>query len=43
VLGLNDDAVTIRENEQAIVEAGFSRGLIKAAPPEIRTGKESLS
>lgn len=39
VLGLNDDAVTIRENEQAIVEAGFSRGLIKAAPPEIRTGK----
>ncbi|MFH1189588.1 MAG: glutamate synthase subunit beta [Candidatus Omnitrophota bacterium] len=29
VLGLNDDAVTIRENELAIIEYGFRNGLIK--------------
>ncbi len=39
VLGLNNDPVTIRENELAIVEAGFTHGLIKASPPASRTGK----
>ncbi|MDD3906122.1 MAG: glutamate synthase subunit beta [Candidatus Omnitrophica bacterium] len=32
VLGLNDDPVTIRENELAIVEFGFKNGLIKPRP-----------
>ncbi|MFA5112807.1 MAG: glutamate synthase subunit beta [Candidatus Margulisiibacteriota bacterium] len=39
VLGINDDPVTIRENELAIVEHGFRHGLIKPKPPEKRTGK----
>jgi glutamate synthase (NADPH) small chain len=39
VLGLNDDPVTIRENELAVVEKGYSQGLIKARPPVTRTGK----
>ncbi len=39
VLGLNDDAVTIRENELAIVEFGFQNGLIKPRPPVKRTQK----
>jgi glutamate synthase (NADPH/NADH) small chain len=40
VLGLNNDPVTIRENELAIVEAGFTHGLIRAVPPVSRTGKK---
>ncbi|MFA5388734.1 MAG: glutamate synthase subunit beta [Candidatus Omnitrophota bacterium] len=40
VLGLNDDAVTIRENELAIVEAGFKKGLIKPDKPAKKTGKK---
>jgi len=40
VLGINDDPVTIRENELAIIEYGFKHGLIKAKPPEKRTGKK---
>lgn len=39
VLGLNDDAVTIRENELAIVESGFENGLIKPSRIRDRTGK----
>ena len=39
VLGLNDDAVTIRENELAIVEFGFKAGLIKPVPVGKKTGK----
>jgi glutamate synthase (NADPH/NADH) small chain len=39
VLGLNDEAVTIRENELAIIEHGFSTGIIKPLSPRIRTGK----
>ena len=39
VLGLNDDPVTIRENELAIVEYGFSKGLIKPRHISKRTGK----
>ncbi|MGD9015299.1 MAG: glutamate synthase subunit beta [Candidatus Omnitrophota bacterium] len=40
VLGLNDDAVTIRENELAVVEFGFKNGLIKPRQINNRTGKK---
>jgi len=40
VLGLNDDPVTIRENELAIIEAGFKNGLIRPSRIENRTGKK---
>jgi len=40
VLGLNDDAVTIRENELAVVEFGFRNGFIKPAPAKNRTLKK---
>lgn len=40
VLGINDDPVTIRENELAIVENAFQNGHIKARPPKSRTGKK---
>ncbi len=39
VLGINDDPVTIRENELAIIEHAFKKGLIKARPPKERTKK----
>jgi glutamate synthase (NADPH/NADH) small chain len=38
VLGINDDPVTIRENELGIVENGFKKGLIKPRKVK-RTGK----
>ena len=40
VLGINDDPVTIRENELAIIEYAFKHGFIKAQPPIKRTGKK---
>ena len=40
VLGINDDPVTIRENECAIIEQAFARGLIRSQPPKTRTGKK---
>jgi len=40
VLGLNDNAVTIRENELAVIEHAFAQGLITARRPEKRTGKK---
>ena len=40
VLGINDDPVTIRENELAIIEYAFQNGLIKPNPPQKRTGRE---
>ncbi len=40
VLGINDDPVTIRENELAIIEYAFKMGLIKPQPPLKRTGKK---
>ena len=40
VLGINDDPVTVRENELAIIEHAFAGGLIKARPPKTRTGKK---
>jgi len=40
VLGINDDPVTIRQNELAIIEHAFKTGLIKPQPPHKRTGKK---
>jgi len=40
VLGINDDPVTIRENELAIVEAGFKNGWIRPRRIEKRTTKK---
>ncbi|MFA6320655.1 MAG: glutamate synthase subunit beta [Candidatus Omnitrophota bacterium] len=40
VLGINDDPVTIRENELAIVERAFRSGQIKARPPKKKTGRK---
>jgi len=40
VLGINDDPVTIRENELAIIEYAFQKGLLKPQPPKKRTGKQ---
>jgi glutamate synthase (NADPH/NADH) small chain len=40
VLSINDDAITIRENELAIIEHAFKSGLIKSKPPVKRTGKK---
>jgi glutamate synthase (NADPH) small chain len=40
VLNINQEPVTIRENEVAIVEKAFSEGYIKAVPPKNRTGKK---
>ncbi len=39
VLGINDDPVTIKGIELAIVERAFDEGWIKASPPVTRTGK----
>ncbi|MBN1384363.1 MAG: glutamate synthase subunit beta [Elusimicrobia bacterium] len=40
VLGLNNDAVTIRENELAVIEYGFKKGLLKPCIIKNRTGKK---
>ena len=40
VLGINADAVTIKQIEVTIIEHAFNEGWIKAAPPESRTGKK---
>lgn len=40
VLAIHDEAVTIRENESATVEQAFEAGIIKANPPQSRTGKK---
>ena len=40
VLGINDDAVTIRENELAVIELGFKKGLIRPNIVNKRTGKK---
>jgi len=39
VLAINDDTVTIRENELSIIEHAFKNGLIRPRPPKKRTGK----
>lgn len=40
VLSINDNAVTIRENEVAIVERAFIDGYVVPKPPKKRTGKK---
>lgn len=40
VLGINDDSVTIRENELAIIEYAFKKNIIKPNSPKNRTGKK---
>lgn len=37
--GLNGDAVSVRENENAIIENAYEKGLIKPHKPSVRTGK----
>jgi len=39
VLGINDEPVTIRQVELAIIEKGFERGYLNARPPAQRAGK----
>jgi glutamate synthase (NADPH/NADH) small chain len=39
VLGINDDPVTIRENELGIIEYAFRAGLVTPNPPHRRSGK----
>lgn len=41
VLGINDDPVTIRENELAVIEEAFKKGFIKPRPPKKRSGKKA--
>lgn len=38
--GANGDAVTVRNNEYAIVENAYTNGYAKANPPKVRTGKK---
>lgn len=40
VLNIDEEPVTIRENEAAIVEYAFAEGYIVPSPPEVRTGKK---
>jgi glutamate synthase (NADPH) small chain len=40
VLNINQEPVTIRENEVAIIEKAFAEGYIKPEPPKTRTGKK---
>jgi len=40
VLGINDDPVTIKENELAIIEYAFQMGLVKPSRLKKRTGRE---
>ncbi len=40
VLGINDDPITIREDELDIIEHAFKQGWIKPNPPKKRTGKK---
>ena len=38
--GLHGDPVSIKENERAIIERAYDKGLAEAKPPAIRTGKK---
>jgi glutamate synthase (NADPH/NADH) small chain len=40
VLGFNDEPVTIRHNEFAVIEKAFELGLVKPRPPKTRNGKK---
>jgi glutamate synthase (NADPH) small chain len=39
VLGINEPAVTIKDNECAIIDRAYRTGLMKPRIPEVRTGK----
>jgi glutamate synthase (NADPH/NADH) small chain len=39
VLDINDDAVTIKQIEQAIIDRAWDEGWVKAEPPAVRTGR----
>jgi glutamate synthase (NADPH/NADH) small chain len=39
VLGVNDEPVTIRQNELAVIEKAFELGLVVPRPPKKRNGK----
>jgi glutamate synthase (NADPH/NADH) small chain len=39
VLGINNDPVTIKAAEAAIIEHAFDEGWVVARPPQVRTGK----
>jgi len=39
VLGINEPAVTIHDNERAIIDKGFYNGWVVPQPPEVRTDK----
>ena len=38
--GINDNPVTVKENELAIIEEGYEKGYMRPRPPELRTGKK---
>lgn len=38
--GLNGSAVSVKENENFIIENAFSSGMMKANPPQVRTDKK---
>jgi len=40
VLGINDDPVTIRQNELAVIEKAYERGLVAPRPPRKRNGRK---
>jgi glutamate synthase (NADPH/NADH) small chain len=40
VLGTNDEPVTIRQNELAVIEKAYSLGLVGPRPPKKRNGKK---
>jgi glutamate synthase (NADPH/NADH) small chain len=40
VLGVNDEPVTIRQNELAVIEKAFELGLVVPRPPKNRNGKK---
>lgn len=39
VLGINEPAVTIKDNECTIIDRAYDSGLMKPRPPAVRTGK----
>src|SRR2546423_9698352 len=39
VLDINDDAVTIKQIEQAIIDRAFEEGWVRPEPPSFRTGR----
>ncbi len=38
--GLNDESVTIHDNELSIIEEAYEKGWMKPKPPQVRTGKK---